>query len=74
MLVKVFCDSGATTTAKLNLGQGTPRASNRTASAHSAYTADEGSKTNAAGGAARGAGGAVLALALAAGAAVLALA
>ncbi|KAI8469428.1 MAG: hypothetical protein J3K34DRAFT_423980 [Monoraphidium minutum] len=62
MLVKVFCDNGATTTSKLNLGAGTPRLSNRTASAYDAGDAGGEAETVSNGAGHRGGGAAAAAL------------
>lgn len=64
MLVKVFCDSGATTTSKLNLGHGKPRTSNRTASASESEGGAAAGETRSGAAGARGGAAALLAAAL----------
>ena len=71
MLVKVFCDSGAVTTARLKLGSGVVHAANHSAPARSAYANRTLGLVNGAGGRGRGAAAAAAAGAAAAAAALL---
>jgi hypothetical protein len=68
MLVKVFCDAGATTTSKLKLGTGVARASGHAASLHQVQSTHPHKLSSSAGGA-RSAGAAAAAAVAAAAAA-----
>jgi hypothetical protein len=65
MLVKVFCDAGATTTSKLKLGAGVARTSGQKAALHQVTSARPNKLSSGAGGA-RAAGAGALAAAAAA--------